>query len=285
MSRLIKDGGQMPPFLCPVCRQPLFRDGGSLRCAQRHAYDIARQGYVNLLRHRPDTLYEDKTLFAARRAVYEAGFFDPVARAIRAALPQGVVLDAGCGEGSMLERITAGGRGGIGLDIARPAVQMAAGAYKRHAWCVGDVCALPLGDASVDGVLNMLTPANYLSFARVLRPGGLLLKVVPNPGHLLEVRKAAGKALPESEAEETDHGLTKRFAPAGRQTLRYTVACDEALAQQVFAMTPLTAHTTLQGAPPTSVTVDVTLLIGRKEPAHAAQPAPAAVDTGPQLDE
>lgn len=253
-----------PPFACPVCRRPLAREGGVFRCASRHAYDIARQGYVNLLRRPPDTLYEDKALFAARRAVYAAGFFDPVAEAVRAALPEGLVLDAGCGEGSMLARVAAAGQRGIGLDIAQPAVQMAAGAYKHHAWCVGDVCAIPLLDASVDAVLNMLTPANHAEFARVLRPAGLLLKVVPGAMHLLEIRRASGKPEGHGELEATHRLMARHFSMVSAQAIRYAVACDESLAAQVFAMTPLTVHTQRPASLPASVTVDVTLLVGRR---------------------
>lgn len=251
------------PFVCPVCRGGLAPAEKSLRCESGHAFDLARQGYVNLLRKKPENIYEDKALFLARRRVYEAGFFDPVMRAIDGVLPGGILLDAGCGEGSLLAALTQDGRAGIGFDIAKAAVQMAAGRFKGIAWCVADLCDIPLAEEAVDAIVNMLTPANYAEFGRVLKPEGILCKVVPNAGHLREIRGAAGKADYAHTLAETLTVFEKRFTLAAQQTVCYEVACGEALAGQVFAMTPLTAHMEAAGALPSLVTVDVTVLVGR----------------------
>ena len=36
-------------FLCPICGDPLVQQDRSFVCSNRHSFDIARQGYVNLL--------------------------------------------------------------------------------------------------------------------------------------------------------------------------------------------------------------------------------------------
>lgn len=265
------------PFICPVCRQALTKQAGSLACPRRHTFDIARQGYVNLLTKAPVNLYEDKALFLARRAVYKAGFFDPVIRALREAAMPGMMLDAGCGEGSLLARLTDGADCRVGLDIARPAIQMAAAAYKDAHWCVGDLCSLPLADASIDTLLNVLTPANYAEFGRVLRFGGRLLKIVPGPDHLAEIRGAVGKAAYGHTLDETLRVLQRQFVLLGTLPIRYSVRVDPALAEQVFTMTPMTAHESLPKALPDSIQVDVTLLLAqklrRRQDFHAKSPA------------
>ena len=41
---------------CPICRLGLYPRAGTLACPNRHAFDLARDGYVNLLpanRRRP----------------------------------------------------------------------------------------------------------------------------------------------------------------------------------------------------------------------------------------
>lgn len=243
----------------------LAQVGQSLVCANRHTYDIARQGYVNLLRKKPENLYENKALFAARRDVYAAGFFDPVIEAVNAALPAGRVLDAGCGEGTLLARLLSVGRTGIGLDIARPAVQLAAGTYKDCAWCVGDLCDIPLADASVDAIVNMLTPANYGEFVRVLKPAGTLVKIVPDAEHLREIRAVTGAAPYAHTPMEAQAVLERHFHLRETKRVTYTVPCGETLAAQVFTMTPLTAHA--QSVDPARlpgrITVDVQLLIAQ----------------------
>lgn len=256
----------MSVFECPICHQALPQAEHSLVCPCRHTFDVARQGYVNLLTKKPDNLYEDKALFQARRAVYEAGFFGQVVEAVEAALPaQGLLLDAGCGEGSLLAALLerGGRRTGVGLDIAKPAVQMAAAAFKQAAWCVADLCNIPLAQGSVAGIANVLTPANYTQFERVLAPGGVLVKVVPNAGHLLEIRSATGKSPYTQELDQTLAVFERQFAVEAVQAVRYEFPCTEALAEQVFTMTPMTAHDTWQGIASGRITVDVTVITGK----------------------
>lgn len=262
----MKESVQRPlfhiPFVCPLCHGPLAKVGNSLCCEKRHTYDMAKQGYVNLLLKKPDTLYEDRALFEARRNVYRAGFFDPLLEALRAEAPYGALLDAGCGEGSLLGALMESAEKACGLDIAKPAILMAAKAFRNIAWCVGDLCNIPLGNASVDTVLNILTPANYQEFLRVLKPGGRLLKVMPGPDHLLEIRMAAGKPAYAHEREDTLRAFAKRFSFTMEKPIRYTVPVSGALCADVFRMTPLTQRIPLPQALPTAVTVDVTLLAG-----------------------
>ncbi len=255
-------GRSVTPFACPVCGAPLDRDAGSLRCVNGHAYDLARQGYVNLLKKNPDTLYQETALFIARRAVYQAGFFAPLTDAIRPFVRPGRVFDAGCGEGSALTALT-DGPDAIGMDIEKQAVKMAAGAFKGRWWCVGDLCAIPVPDASIDTLLNILTPANYGEFRRVLRPGGRLIKVVPGEEHLKEIRALAGKEAKHSPLE-TGALFARHFDVLQTVPVCYTFDCDAFLAQNVFRMTPLTAGLSVPPLSAMAVTVDVTVLIGEK---------------------
>ena len=36
-------------WTCPLCREPLVHEQNSLVCVSRHCFDIASEGYVNLL--------------------------------------------------------------------------------------------------------------------------------------------------------------------------------------------------------------------------------------------
>ncbi len=248
------------PLACPICHSSLMPAGASLACEKKHTFDIARQGYVNLLTRKPDTLYEDKALFQARRLVYGAGFFDPLLDALRP-LVVGIALDAGCGEGSLAAALGAQ----MGLDISKQAVQMAAAVHKGIAWCVADLCNIPLPDASADTILNVLTPANYGEFLRVLKPGGRLLKVIPGDAYLREIRALTGKS-PAAHSADDAIRLFARHMPL-RETIpvRYAVTCSAELAAAVFAMTPLTAHEERRPVEAGEITVDLIILVGEKE--------------------
>ena len=36
-------------LICPICEKPLRREETRLVCPENHSFDMARQGYVNLL--------------------------------------------------------------------------------------------------------------------------------------------------------------------------------------------------------------------------------------------
>ena len=128
----------MPELTCPVCGGALHREERSLRCGAGHCYDIARQGYVNLLRtnRSKDKRHgDDKRMVAARTAFLDAGYYAPLRDAVAAAATEYTsgdagVLDAGCGEGyytaHVLHTLQAQGKSPsvCGVDISRDALNI-----------------------------------------------------------------------------------------------------------------------------------------------------------------
>ena len=128
---------------CPVCGTAFSQCGASLRCANGHTFDPSRKGYVHFAPNAAPSQY-DRTLFESRRRILEAGFYDDVIEAIRKAMPEdpGVVLDAGCGDGTFTKRLT--GRTTVGIDLSKDAIQLAARGGGPILWAVGDLTKLPL---------------------------------------------------------------------------------------------------------------------------------------------
>ena len=81
------------------------------------------------------------------------------------------------------------------LDVAKDAIAVAASGGGDVLWLVADVANIPLASASIDAVLDIFTPANYSEFSRVLKPGGKLIKVIPGPRHMIELREILGDDL------------------------------------------------------------------------------------------
>src|SRR3954452_18171067 len=105
---------------CPVCGDALGEAGGALRCPAGHSFDIARQGYVNLVPGRADT----PEMVDARDAFLRAGHFRPLATALaeeaRSAAGAGggaVVVDLGAGTGYYLARVLDAVPGARGVAV------------------------------------------------------------------------------------------------------------------------------------------------------------------------
>jgi 23S rRNA (guanine745-N1)-methyltransferase len=168
----------------------------SLRCERNHDFAISRKGYVDFCPAAKAGAYDD-ALFTSRSRFIAGGFYAELVEAIRKLLPEGPILDAGCGEGSFLKAIlpAPSARPCVGLVLSRPGVQRAARGGGGWLWAVGDLSRLPLKDNGVTAVMNILSPANYPEFSRVLAPGGVTLKAVPGESYLREVRALAKDRL------------------------------------------------------------------------------------------
>lgn len=238
----------MPVLRCPRCQTAFELNGSSLICQNRHCYDLSKRGYVNLApSHDQAAEKYDAELFDSRRLVFEHGFYQPIAEAIASWLTDApmTVLDAGCGEGYyarlLAERFAQAQF--LGLDISRDAITAAAREPGRANWLVADLKHLPVADHSADVLLDVLTPADYAEFRRVLKADGWLIKVVPGSDYLCEVRKAVAPWLRSGDtynnARVIDH-LKEHADIAEESEVRITrpLSADESRA--FLRMTPMT---------------------------------------------
>lgn len=248
-------------LVCPLDGLPLQSSGSAWRCASGHSFDIAGQGYTNLLpvqHKRSRDPGDSKEMVAARRRFLTAGFYEPIAaavsRAVLADLPvdaSSSCLDAGCGEGYYLRQLAAAVPDAqtlalLGLDISKWAVLAAAKQDKRVNWVVGSNANLPVLSGTLDRVLCLFGFPVYPEFARVLKPGGRLLLVDAGPDHLRELREIIYPSLkPERAAEmQTPEG----FSRLPTETLRFSIAlASTGQIADLLAMTPHLHRATAEG--------------------------------------
>ncbi len=186
-------------WLCPVCQLPLETGDSTWRCTNKHSFDCAREGYVNLLpvnRKRSREPGDSPEMLQARRRFLEAGHYLPVVEAIVALLPYTPgrqLLDIGCGEGYYTRGLQSAGwpaQALAGVDIAKAGVRMAAKSQPGVQFAVASSVELPLAQDSVDHLLRVFAPAADGEMHRVLNPGGSLLDVSPGPEHLWPLKEA-----------------------------------------------------------------------------------------------
>lgn len=225
-------------FICPVCRQRLFKVNNTVKCLSNHSFDIAKQGYINLLmanssgkRHGDDSL-----MVRARKSFLDKGYYAPLREAVSEILGLGhTVLDSGCGEGYYTARF-AENNSVCGIDISKDALRLAARRCEDCEFAVASIADIPLPDGSVDAITNIFAPDSPDEFVRVLKEGGRLITVYPMENHLMELKAAVyDKPYLNPPVELSHKGMTLKSTKEVKYIV--TLDCNEDIVS-LFKMTP-----------------------------------------------
>jgi 23S rRNA (guanine745-N1)-methyltransferase len=239
---------------CPHCGEALARSGESVRCAQGHSFDIARQGYLNLL---PGDAHagtaDTPEMVAAREAFLAAGHFERLgervadeAQGLLAGDPGACVVELGAGTGwylaSVMSRLPAAT--GLALDLSKPALRRAARAHPRIAAVGCDAWgALPVRDRVAALALSVFAPRGASELARVLRPEGVLVVVTPRTDHLAELVEALELLHVDARKEDRlAEQLDPHFALERRSDLTWSLRLGHADSLNAALMGPSAAH-------------------------------------------
>lgn len=240
----------MNVFVCPVCGGQLQRLGNSFKCPLSHNFDISKFGYVNLLMSSKSSAKrhgDDRLMVRARRDFLDKGYYkflcDELCGVCEEFLADGAtVLDAGCGEcyysSVILQSLCQADKhiNMNGVDISKDALEFAFKRKSGVSTAVASVFNLPVADNSVDAVLNVFSPEAFEEYRRVLKKGGILVRVVPLKEHLYELKQAVyDTAYYNDPVELAIDGFTLLRESAVENFLSLDCNGD---VQNLFKMTP-----------------------------------------------
>ncbi|MCW8092219.1 methyltransferase domain-containing protein [Alteromonas sp. ASW11-130] len=152
------------------------------------------------------------------------------------------LFEAGCGEGSYLATVTDSLNdedirvNSSGIDIAKPAIELAAKTYKKCEFAVGSNFRLPLPTGSQHVVLQVFAPGNMKEYARVLAPRGIVLTVEPGKQHLWELKERIYKTPKQHQPQL--HQVSE-FDVVTAEHLSFKMELSDTVRQQgLLNMTP-----------------------------------------------
>ena len=241
-------------LICPICGETLRRQEKEYRCGNNHSFDIARQGYVNLLAvQQKKSLHPGDTReqVLSRRAFLEENYYAPIAGALCDAARElgaaGPILDIGCGEGYYSAKLASAlGAELVGLDISKEAVRAAAAKYKNGLWLCGTAAHLPVADRSAGCVTSLFALTMPEEFRRVLREDGLYFQVLAAQDHLLGLKSII---YPELKLKEKDSvPELPGFRLLKSLPIRFTFTVEGPQVQNLLSMTPHVYRISKEGA-------------------------------------
>lgn len=231
-------------IICPLCHTALLQEKTRWVCNNQHSFDVARQGYVNLLpvQHKNSKSPGDTVeAVQARREFLQAGYYQPLKDQLMnwlAELQAQSVLDIGCGEGFYTSGMPEVASQIIGVDIAKTAIQIAAKRYPDISWLIASAAKLPIASQSIDVITSFFSPLPREEMARVVKPHGYLLVVTPATGHLHEMRAALFEQVNPHQPEKFIETLAPDFCLIRQDVLTYALTLEQSALRHLIAMTP-----------------------------------------------
>lgn len=237
-------------FLCPLCGRPLTMEERRFSCPKGHMFDRASSGYVNLFLNKGPSAKrhgDDKRMIRARTEFLATGAYsclsDKLISLSAPLLKDGdVFLDAGCGEGHYISLLAEGLQAEgkhctlLGIDLSKEALTAAAKRKLDITLAVASVFHLPVGDQSISLLWNVFAPMADAEYARVLKPGGFLIRVFPLEEHLMGLKELLyDEVYPNKPTEPAIAGLKLLETHTIRETLHLT---SRETIDALFKMTP-----------------------------------------------
>lgn len=255
-------------LICPICQEPLNQEEKGWSCPNRHHFDRAKQGYVNLSRKQKTGQGDNKEMIQARTSFLESGMYDFLLKQLKEIVGPyaGTYVDMGCGQGFYTRELAGSFEQAFGIDASKSGVAFAAKHDSHTQYIVGNLFHIPLSDQSVDVLTSIFVPLADQEALRLLKKEGIWVVVQPGPMHCWELKEVL------YETPIVNPRKVKEFAGLTQiNEIHLTKKKKVHDIQSLLAMTPYQYHSTLQAQeqlfqhPSLYVTFDFVISVYQKQ--------------------
>lgn len=237
-------------YQCPLCHQPLTLTDKTFKCENNHQFDMAKEGYVNLMpahHKRSKDPGDNKEMMQARRRFLEGNYYDPMRQEVArlcSKYTEGTshqLLDIGCGEGYYTDQVQktlqTKDKDAVtfGLDISKIAIRYASKRYPDCQFSVASSHRLPFSDQSLDVVLRIYAPCKAEELRRVVKDNGVVITVTPAGRHLYQLRE---RIYQDVRLHNEEPEAIEGYQLEDQQQLNYVMDLKNGDAFDLLQMTP-----------------------------------------------
>ncbi|MBV7281571.1 methyltransferase domain-containing protein [Corynebacterium sp. TAE3-ERU30] len=246
----------------PVDGTPLVSHDGyrSLVSATGRSYEVSAKGFVTLaangrLAHDGD----DAQMVADRETFLSQGHYAPFVEAVTQGVHEALedagvgndiapaLCEIGAGTGYYLSHTldAVDDSRGVGIDVSIPAAEKLTHSHSRVGAVVADALErLPLLDRSIHALTLIFAPHNAAECARVLAPGGNVVMLNAEPGHLSELREPLGILdVEQGSTERLIEEMSEYLVPVQPpQLVEFRMSLDQPSIAAQIGMSPSARH-------------------------------------------
>lgn len=176
-------------ILCPICKNILSKIDNTYKCINKHNFDIAKQGYINLNMHNSQNTGDNKEMINARTNFLNKGYYSFLLNTVNSLLDiNDSLLDLACGEGYYTSKFICKDK--IGIDLSKQGLKYASKNDQSTTYLLNTIFHNPIQDNSVDKIITIFAPIAKEEIVRMLKDNGRFILVRPDEKHLYELKQA-----------------------------------------------------------------------------------------------
>ena len=223
-------------IICPICKEKLIKEDKTYRCINRHSFDIAKEGYLNLNLSSSKSTGDSEEMMNKRHLFLGKNYYAFLREEINRILKEyGIesLVDLGCGEGYYTSFFEVKDK--IGVDLSKKGLKIASKNDKHTSYILSSIFRLPLEDNSAQAMTTIFAPVPVEEINRVLKDKGYYILVRPDTNHLYELKEAVYDKAYFNEVEKLNLdnlNLIKEYSISNR------VLLDNEDLKELFTMTP-----------------------------------------------
>ena len=227
---------------CPVCKNKLIRKDRTYQCENRHSFDIAKEGYVNLYLHKSQTSGDNKEMIQARRDFLKTDHYRFLLEELNKQIDEeDVLVDLACGEGYYTSKFKAKDK--TGIDLSKQGLRYAAKSDPDTTYILSSIFDVPLSDQCADKVLTIFAPIAEKEVSRILKEDGCFILVRPDERHLYELKEVL---YDKPYLNETEDILLEGLKQVKQIRIEEQTILDRQELHDLFLMTPYSNTTSLE---------------------------------------